>query len=270
MPITSWTIDPDFDKHEVDMKNKFHGYQNEKLHFDKADKKAIRNNQTIEKIKTVFSTVPYNFNIYFWQSTNPNYDLTLNKGQVDLNWIKEYMSDNVIRYIEETKSNNAITIIMTNNLSDEGKITLKSPWMIAHRIAHTVTRFSGFKQRFEVFVFDFVKLYGRRISDIEINCGDLHYYSKEIGEFLGTMQSARNKKLVNGYEFYYETFTQYIINGRIQFDISNIPLCFPEYELEIKEEDKPKVIDFVKKFENIINKRCKSILKQAIGKTYVM
>lgn len=270
-PITNWEVDPELDAREKEMTSKFHGYDREQKHWRDKDKKLIRDPEHIKKIKDSFLKVPANFNLFFWQSTEPDYDPYLEKGVVDMNWIKKHMSDNVVKYLEKTNTNNAINIIMTNNLADPNYIPLKSGWMVGHRIAHVLIGGSTAQEAsyqiqhlFDNFIRTIVtEYYGHDWhEDYAIEMDYLDAYGKELAYAIGTMKSARNKNLNTYWEWMYETFVQYLITGDIKFKDA------PD---ELSEEKKRKPTkQLILKFKNDLKESFDKLLRDSQGKIFVM
>lgn len=277
-PIADWSVDPDLDKNEKSMIGKFHGYSQEQLHWSPQDKAAMTSEKHVNKIKKAFLKTPFDINLYFWQSNDPNYDRFSQKGSVTPAWIQHQMGDNVMDYIDKTFTADSITIIMTNNLSDEHKIGINSPWILAHRMAHTMvagakSQISG-KQLLNIFL-SYVeiicnKVYGYEFNDWHhsIRSDEIHIYGKILGEYLGTMSSARNKKLVNVYEWIYESFTQYLITGKVTFN-TTLPEVFDD-PLQATPEKLALGLKIIKRFENTVNTKCQEIIDQSMGKIFVM
>ena len=270
-PITSWEVDPDLEKREKEMISKFHGYDREQKHWPDVDKEIIRNPETIKKIKNSFLKTPANFNLFFWQSTEPDYDKYLERGLIDMAWVKKEMSQNVVDYLEKTNTSNAINIIMTNNIADPNYIPIKNGWMLAHRIAHVLV--GGHKPpqtayeinyTFEKFIRIVVtKYYGFEWHDNPaIEMEYLDAFGKEIAYSIATMKSARSKKLNTYWEWMYETLVQYLLTGNIKFN----PLPKMLSDEPLKKDGKI----ILKRFENKLKVLFDQLLEEAKGKVLVM
>jgi hypothetical protein len=277
-PITNWEIDQNFDSNEKKLQDRFVGYEKEQLSYSPQDKFGIKSKENIAKIKRAFLHVPYNINLYFYQPTDPNYDNYMEQGVVDYKWILTNMGENVVDYMEKTSNANSITIIITNNLSDQFKIPLKSPWIMAHRISHTLINGTNhiengmkFQFQFEEFIERIIKkVYGYKWNNWHqlIREEEMQVFGKMLGEIMGTMASARNKKLANYYEWIYESFTQYLINGKVKFN-KILPLHFDE-NMDSTPEKIAMGSRMIARFESSVNKSCDEIMKEAVGKIFVM
>lgn len=282
-PIDDWSVDPDFDQNEKEMIGKFTGYEQERKHWPDADKAGIRDETVIKRVKDAFSKTPTHFNLYFWQSDNPNYDRTLQKGLRDAAWVQEKLGAKAAEYVAQTASPNNVTIIMTNNLSDESWISIRSPWMMAHRISHVLMDGSkridasyAASHEFDQFLYDVLRVgYGLKWPDQETRYGYVMYqeweeiYMKLMGTHLGTMASARNKKLVQASEWKHETFAQYLLTGKIT--LNPLPQVFDE-GLELTTD--PRKLYRVNRMWQVFPKRLMrafdELLEEAKGKIWVM
>jgi hypothetical protein len=227
-PIGDWKVDPDIHSNEKEMISKFHGYENERKHWSDVDKKAMRDPGVIRRVKKGFEKTPFKFNLYFYQSTDPNYDKLMQQGVRDLNWIERNMGETAAQEIAKSTHPDTITVVMTNNLADDNQISIGSPWIVAHRIGHTLIsgqeRLGSSYQAehvFNQFVKDASRAYGQNWPNPDTHYGyvitkeNVDIYLKEFGNAIGTMRSAREGKIERGYEWIIETFTQYLITGKV-------------------------------------------------------
>lgn len=286
-PIGNWTVDPDIYSNEKEMMSKWTGYEQEAKHWRDVDKKAMHSDATISKVRNAFKDVPTNFNIYFYQSTNPNYDRTLTRGRVDEKWMRSEFGDEVVDRIIASSDAQSVNFVMTNNLSDEMPISINSPWIMAHRISHTIidgrdetgeTATGWVDLIFQKLLFDLLELgYDRPINH---NTGDYHWdqmikreyteaYGKLFGEMLGTMNSARQGHIRNYYEWIHETFAQYIITGKVTMNLKlkNLP-----HADDVLTKDERKLIQAKKaiwRAQSKLEKQFARILDQAKGGYWV-
>ena len=285
-PIGDWTIDPMFDSNEKEMFSKFHGYAQEKPHWREVDKKAIRDPDAVQKIRNAFTKTGFNFNIYFWQSDDPDYDRTLEKGLVDHQWIQSVMGQHIVDYFNSINYQSGINVILTNNLSDDYPMSIRSPWMVAHRISHTITmgkEKSGAAWEVENAFALFIKqittfAYGVRWP----NKNDFNYshymsiedsyvsdYGKILAHELGTMRSAKNKMMVNGYEWLNETFAQYLMTGHVTINPILPSEIHPDEPLTTDPIKLAKANKALAAFPRKIERLFKKMLVSAVGKFWV-
>ncbi len=289
-PIDNWQVDSDFDQNERIMKAAHKAeYPNRSdvdtfHHWSDSDKRAINDPDTIERIKSAFLKVPYRFNIYFWQSTKSNYDKFLQKGAVHDDWIREVMGEKVLAEIQSLYSPDAITIIMTNNLSDDHKVNMRSSWIMAHRISHSLLYARNGNpggwdvlHKFEKFIKDITSYaYGVKWpKNLDTHFGYVQHqemlsiYGFIIGKVFGTMNSARKGKLVNDAEWIHETFSQYLMTGSVT--LNPLPSeIHPEEILTVDPVKLEKAQKVWSKFPSAIEKAFDKMLKDAKGGVFVI
>lgn len=287
MPIRNWNVDPDLRDNEDQMISKFSGtYRQERKHWSDSDKRAITHEPTIQRVKSAFLKVPTTFDMYFWQSTNPNYDPTMNIGPVKEEWIKDMMGEKVWGRIAANHTPDVITVIFTNNLSDIDKINLRSPWMIAHRLGHCFLTAKSHEHEaifdaahyFENFV---EKITSYAYGTIWPSKRDYSYfgtmqrdewqeiYQKILGPHLGTMASARNNRLATPYEWYVETFTQWMIKGKITLK-ELPPEIHPDEKLTTDEKKLAHAQKAWANFPRLMGSKFNKILNSAKGEIWVV
>lgn len=225
-PITSWEIDPDMESNEQKMLQKFHGYERERKHWPGQDKKLIRDSSNIQRIKSSFIKVPYNFNIYLYQYTEPDYDKILSIGLIsyeELTWIfGEDESGKIVRHFNSLKYANSINILLTNNITDKNYVPLRSAWMVLHRIGHAlIPQNYSILARFEFFVRKILReLYHIKWKNTHsmIDEDNLTGFGVELAKILGTTNAARNMLYTSYYEWVIDTFSEYLLKGDIAFN----------------------------------------------------
>lgn len=282
-PIGSWTVDPDIDANETEMVSKFSGYRQDQHHWHPIDKKAMRDPAVIEQARHAFRNTDATFNLYFWQSTDPDYDRTLEHGLADGQWLVSTLGADAAQRVVDVTTPDAITILMTNNLSDERHISIKSSWMIAHRLAHAMIGGGGSDQA--EYILQAFKAYLRTIVskgygtpwpksdgstfDEMVNRDYWDAYGRIFGHHLGTMRSARQGHLVQSGEWIMETMAQYLITGDIRFN----PLpdqIHPEEKLTVDPQVRARLAQETEKFRVRLKKLLKQMLDGAKGQVYVI
>jgi len=281
-PITHWTVDPDFDRNEAEMISDLPDHRDDLRHYGVADKAAIRDKSVMVAAQRAFGRSPVKFSLYFWQSVEPNYDRFAFRGKVDDDWMQHRLGEQTAHAIRSQTGPDTIGIVMTNNLSDEHKISLKSPWMIAHRIAHAL-----FGERrnqdgwvivhmFERFLRKLLTVgYGLNWPDEDTGFGRMiaqeysECYGKLMGHTIGTMGSARKGALVSNWEWFYETFAQYLITGKVT--LNPLPEHFDE-DLDLTSDPRKryKVQRAWEQFPDKIAEAFDAMLKKSAGSVFVM
>src|SRR5882757_8492141 len=97
--------------------------------FDDNDTKLLNNPKAKKKLNDAFLKVPYDFNIYFYDS------IKVFGGMYEINDQRLY--DRALYNFKQSDfDNNAINVVFVgNDASDKHPIT---PWVIAHRIGHII------------------------------------------------------------------------------------------------------------------------------------
>ncbi len=209
MPITQFQLKGGW---ETESKRKY-GYSPQDIGI-------LTNPKAVQKIHKSWSNSKNDFEFYFLRSFKASKHVEV--GQVSQEWVKENLE------IDIQPNPETITVIFTQNTGTE-KIHMTA-WALAHRLGHAIRKVKEFEIYFaKELEKDFTqilrnvyqrgKLEGMRgsygYSDQRFNQEkDL----KSLAYALGTMKSARERKLVNFYEFPYELMAQYIITGKIKFN----------------------------------------------------
>jgi len=284
MPLAKWQVSDDFDASREAMLASVPPGREGMFHYSKADVRAVRDDGVIKKVELAFRRMPIPINLFFYHHPEPNYDPVLQMGRVDAAWVRETLGDRVAAQIDQWMSGDAINVIFSNNLSDNHPISLKSPWMIGHRIAHTITQ--GKKapamtrneyllgSMVEQFVKDLTgTAYGigwevyDRYSDI-ITRESLEILGTLLGKTLGTFRSAREGTLVQLSDWSAEMLTQWMLTGSIPF--KPLPEMFDVYPLTEDPRKRLKAEIMVRKAPMRFAKACSDICENAKGHLWVM
>lgn len=275
MPIANWDVSSDFDSNEKEMVSKWTGYSQERLHWSDGDKKAIQSPETMTMVRNAFVNCPHEFNLFFWQGREPDYDPYLQNGKASSAFLKKIFGQDAKR-IMDLRSSDSITIVMTNNLSDERHIAMRSPWIVAHRIAHALEGNDGnLSSIFKDFIKNFLTTgYDLEWPDEESEYGYLFArdyvedFGKTVGTLLGTMKSARNDNLVQMGEWAMETMAQYLIQGRVT--LNPLPAIIDEMPLTRDPVKLALVSKILKAFPRTVEKHFERVLKIGMGKVFVV
>jgi hypothetical protein len=276
-PLGDFQVDPDLEQNLAKQRRKWHGYERELQHFPDPDVRAIRSPSVVRKIATRFARIPQNINLYFWANPDPDYDWHTQKGEVDLDWIAHNMGKQVAqRFARMRDTKNRINIMHTGNLRDEGYVPMRSPWMMAHRIAHVLGQDHRIQNRFDQFVIDLTrKIYGVKWPDPNGQYGEIFRrdyfsaYGKILGHLLGRMKSARQEKLVQYREWIYERFAQYLMTGRVRLN-RTLPRQIYRGDNRMRPGAERLIPKLIGHFEHRIEQIFEKVLNDSIGKYYVM
>jgi len=283
-PIMSYKVDDDFEDNQKKMKNTYKSNRDQYNdfknfhHWHKSDINAIMDPASWENHVTTFAGTKYPFNIYVYQDERPNYDIWMSNFAMDVN--HKNITPEMKNWFKKNDYTSRINIILANNLSDEAKVSIKSSWILAHRIGHALLLpdNNNHKTFFSSLIY-VMKQYIKRIIvlayDVAWESEDSEYfnndidefmfeiYSKEMGHELGTMRSARNKRLVNGYEWYVETFVQWLLQGKVT--LRPLPEIFDE-NVMTKDVNKRKTAHKLWAKMPIVFSRCfEEIMEHSVG-----
>lgn len=189
---------------------------------DPRDRNILTHQRTIDIIKKKFENTEVDFNMYFVNSPAAGKHVEI--GEVTLDWVTEKLGEEVASAINS--DSDAISVIFTNNRGNQRLVM--TPWIIAHRIAHTFFRY---RDREYNMMREAYGGFARGLSDVMSEYGInfptsidafirddraskiLMLFMHEVGNF----KSARDKKLANGFESLHEMFAQYLITGEVTF-----------------------------------------------------
>lgn len=255
--------------------------------YKEVDRKLLTSEKAVEKIKNKWRNTEYNFDLYFVNDKRVNKPEFREVGEVSEQFVREEMKITTDE-IPSFNPNN-ITVIFTGNYATQ-KVPLTA-WVMAHRLSHALQR-SNYNLFMEInynLINDIEQLlslyneyspkkiakkfiYDRYQSDSFRK--DSQKYIKNAFYQLGTMKSARDKKLRDVFEFIHELFAQWLIEGSVRFNkiddrgyIGNIKIIKYEerlYEIDIINEH------MIEGLEHKINSYFNSIMKRYVGKILVM
>lgn len=298
-PIQSMQVDPDFNANNLIQKQTWSG-EPEKFRpdFRPVDVKALNDPSVLKRIETRFLKVPYLINLYFWTSRghentreNPNQGNLL-LGVVSPNNLARHMGQDAARRVLEMPGREqAITMVIANNLAtDVGFVSLRSPWMVAHRMAHGLLMTLGGNEITRMFR-DFLKdtLLLAYHLDAEANPEAMKDFAEHwiinpyvvvLAHILGTTRAARDGNLNNPGEFMVESLTQFLLQGRVRFN-DKLPSELPwnrstgedwTYDDAVLtgEISRQQLSKDVKLFEKLINAKFTELLRNAVGKIVVV
>lgn len=225
--------------------------------FKSQDLKLLNNPKAIEKIHKQWEKTPYQFDMYLLNIPQLNKSEFRERGEINydnLQIIQSYAKK--ITGQELQFNSNAITILFNGNYGAE-KIPMTG-WTLAHRFGHASARdnydwkeyINRVREIFSELASDVYKTYidsdlvKRNFVSFREDYVDLQKYNKILRllyQQLGTMKSAREGKLRNEYEFYYELLAQYLLTGSIKF--KPVPLELIVGHLPYGRKDKRRAVD---------------------------
>lgn len=256
--------------------------------YDKPSIAMLKNPNYLEKIKHKWRNTEEDYDIYLLRSKEGNKYTEV--GEIDEDFIKNKL------HIDLQIDPNHITIIFTNNKGVE-KVPL-TPWIMAHRFGHALARKSGrresegdydniYKQVEQLLAYVQRKLYPNSVSrdDNIYNAGYFvrrEKYFLHIANALGTMKSARERKLRASFELTNELIAQYIVTGKIQLnsDYAKYPKVLPTryawgnpvgpWKTRLDDSDKEIFKNSIEGWEARIETDIALLLESAVGRIFLM
>lgn len=217
MEFKQWLLLKEMPINKMDFIGDWNPEAKRKYGFDKIDAGLLSSEKARIKICHMWRNVPQKINICFVRSKDAYKYREI--GEVSLDWVKENL-----KLDDYTPDSEAINVLYTNNFGTE-KIPMTG-WAIAHRLSHALRRTEAFiyyqDQLFREMREVIQTAYGRRMSLSPDSSGrynsiknpDDEKFMRSFAHSIGTMKSAREKKLVNFYEFFHELLAQYITQGK--------------------------------------------------------
>lgn len=202
----------------------FTGKEAEEGGFDETDRKLLTNPKAIEKITKQWEKTKFNFDVYMVNKSSTNSEDYQEIGPIDLNYLRTELEISP-NEIPDPKPDN-ITIIFNGNFGDD-QVPMTG-WVIAHRFGHVMNRdMMNGEGKHEEFQYFNIEL--KHILD-NILGGVYGFYFRNItdpglGEVfsqIGTMKSARDKRITRGYEFVYELIAQYLLTGTVKLQLPKV------------------------------------------------
>jgi len=190
---------------------------------NQTDRALLTNPKAVQKIHRQWEKTPFDFDMYLVNDPRVNKSEFREVGEVSLDFVRKNMQLSPEEIPDP--SSNAITVIFTNNVGDQRYMA--SGWILAHRLGHAFSRGSGSaKSDWDAFTKRLRELFNEILKDVYgIDTNSVRYdYTdsakkdkilKYAAQEMGTMKSARDKKLRNWYEFGYELLAQYLLTGKI-------------------------------------------------------
>lgn len=270
--------------------------------FNKVDRELVNHDKFKEKLTKFFATTEHPFYIYTLQKPGVQRNYA-EHGYVSLEFANS-ISPEIAEMINEVQQSDpdGIHVIYVGNSGAEYKIM--TPWIMAHRMSHAIAANDGRAGRIKGNVVS--SMATRLFSEVENVLND-HYmedYHREMNtadsykingmwgsaeaqkvyaalfNSIGTMKSARNKKIVRPHEFVHEIFAQYILTGKVTFNKfpASIKLTTPTGRVKRQYTAHEETDElYAKELQQLANNLsaelstwCENILSAVSGKIFVM
>jgi len=263
------------------------GDWNRRSSFGDVDRKLLTSPKGIKKIKRQWEKTPFNFDMYLVNDPRVNKSKFREIGLVNMDFVRNEMKLTPEEIPEPDE--NTITIIYTSNTGAERYMA--SGWILAHRLGHALnaSRGSSLGEHWRAMINN-LRI---RVADILKELYDIDVYSKRydfegevkrekilkyVAQELGTMKSARDKKMRSWYEFAYELLAQYLLTGSIRFNplprsiVTGIAAYGRKKTAFSRDERTRETInlDELEHISNELQADIESILEASVGSVFVM
>ena len=255
-------------------------------HWDKASYNIIKGDaaKDFKKLRKSFKLVDQTIDAYFVKSSGMRDNNE--RGEVD----EEFLPSLGIDPPKINRSN--ITVFFVGNVGDY--LIPLTPWTIAHRLGHALRRLPSYQTFIAHVERDFKQLM-ELIYHLEKpsqwdsseqgykKTVDYDRFTKQLMMSLGTMRSAREKKLARSGEFSHELFAQAIIQNKIEFKkeipkqiIIDYMYGSPRWDSSKYSrihDDEPMLdyaVQLLESNANFYKTQVNRILAEAVGKIFVM
>jgi hypothetical protein len=261
--------------------------------FGDVDRRILTSPIAVEKIKRQWENTPFNFEMYLVNDPRVNKSQFREVGLVDMNFVRYRMG--ITKDEIPKPDENAITIIFTSNTGAERYMA--SGWILAHRLGHALARgenavskmwrrfIEGLRKKIEDIL---SKVYGIDVRPQPMSYTNYYYdfkaardkekILKYVAQEIGTMKSARDKKMRTWFEFAYELLAQYLLTGKITFNPfpKELLIGFGPYgrkQTRYSRDEESRETVNLEELENIaseIQNDLEYILDAAVGSVFVM
>lgn len=247
------------------------------------DKQLVTNPVNIGKVHKFFSRTPYDIRIFPVQVRGGGG--WLETGEVDNVTLSKIVgADNAQRILAGQGPDN-ITIVFTNNTGAE-RVPL-TPWMMAHRMGHAVRRRRGYQPDRAWTEAD--RHFWNGLNGINTILRDYYGVTTATSEedrveienallnAIGTMRSARQRRISRNWEMVYEIFAQYLNTGEVTFNSAPAELVsrrqawgHPRLLRRIGKTEQQEASQMLETLSYDMELMFNDVMSNALGRIYVM
>lgn len=247
--------------------------------YSDADRNIVLSDNYQSRIEKAFSKSRYKFSLHILDCNTENKSFNFSK-QIKI-------ASNSIKGQSIKKYKDIITVLYSHNIS--GMRIPLTPWILAHRIFHSVQITGDRSTKFISTSYDHignneVKKLLTFIFNLIVD-GHWPYFSyrpaiypiailEDLLVALLTMRSARDRVNLNKLDLLPEMMAQYIITGHIrlnryvQINFKNLKNNHPEFNFSDKHITS--INYHVTELENLLNSDCKEALDSLVGKKLIL
>lgn len=227
--------------------------------FTPTDQKIIQSPKAEAKIRRVLARIPQTIDIMFRDTGAPITDVLKHADEVGGVFTRAALN------LPPPAKPDTILLILTNN---EGfKRVQLSPWIIMHRLAHGIAVSESSQEANILFR---VMLSLQEIFDILRSTWMIS--NREAAYALGSMKSARERKLSVPMELIMEMFAQYCVTGKVTLNRITTEWLkqFSDDPTAVNDTDCAYVNNYVEDAEKDINNQFERLMKMLEGKVVIL
>lgn len=240
--------------------------------FSPTDKKLTSDPIHIKKIKDFFGKTEQTFNLYFVNTNNQNVRKMIDDvgyGEIKPEQLSSEYGINIPQI-----DPSAITVVFVSNYGTNA-VPL-TPWIIAHRISHTIFRsqdaiiqsifFDIAENMKSVFYWYYESIEKRNY--LFVSTSDVKFL-QYVSPYIFSFKSAKTSNLTQPGEIMHELFAQYIRNGKITILAPN-SIKFQNTEFHKMPYHKADIDEEIEKLVDRTNNIYTKSLKSLAGKVYII
>jgi hypothetical protein len=254
------------------------------------DRRLVTNPRTVERVKTMWANTQFDFRMWFVNNAEAN--RFNQEGTLTIPWMQQNMPKTWAEMQQQGGIGpDAINMIFASNKGINWRPM--TGWMMAHRMAHSVlaplNQAGAGNRPIEYIVREFLQnaqsILGAYSIDMPASRSDqsgmmdrnpkrpeLRYLMMAMG----SMKSARTQNIDSGYEFIYECFAQYLLQGAVKFNplpdklIVGYSYGRPQYRRVYGEVDLQQANEYADYIAQELDQEFDRALNGVIGKIVMM
>ncbi len=190
--------------------------------FNDIDKKLVNTSGYKNRVINAFKNTPYNFEIYLANSKGID-GSSENDNLTNIDIISSSNSAITNQYGGIVSEKGKIKIVMISNLSPPDKKIPATPWIIAHKIGHTLQdhgdAYDIDEQIYKISSTMARLKYGTKTPDQFINDFVSYVHTGYDNNLFGILTSKSKNNIDNEYEIFPELVAQFLINGKVTLNV---------------------------------------------------
>ena len=242
----------------------------------RVDRKMVQDISVQSRLRKMFEVHDINFYVYLVNDPKMKFFYSnIDYGAVgdDPELLKMFPED-MRKTIEGRKD--GIQVILTHNEGGEARHAL-TPWMISHRIAHSLTGAGPGVAPFSIVtikkrLLEIMQYYPE--FDQYVNGSRRNLVASEFFRRICTFKSARDNEILDGknndnFELFIDAITQYLVKGKVTFQAAPETWEEPHYGFQFTATDIGAVNQAVKDLQDYYNQGTQKALDNCKGMIFI-